>query len=270
MRNVAKMRNEVIASLVRCNRALANRQRQKQRAIHHQQQQSSSSSSTVAPSSFNAARYLFTSHLLAQKTLHLRASQIVSAFETPFPRESYGHAAGEKENDDIVSAITNGFIGIVVFVLTTFLKLPNQSQDLVVRLVVTVIVSYLMDWHLLLYHLHPVLVLIPSSVCGIVSYFVCKILSTQSQLARVDIQNELSHCENRFEDNHKNNPNVLNSMSSDDEVSDDNPFRDQSRPLDRRTSIQMGLRMMSDALTRLEDNQSNNASSSSGNSNVHV
>ena len=72
---------------------------------------------------FNAAKYLFVSHRLATKFPALRASKIVTQYQTPWPRQSYLHVndAVDANYNKKFSGITRSLAQIVTFFFTNFL-----------------------------------------------------------------------------------------------------------------------------------------------------
>jgi hypothetical protein len=79
--------------------------------------------------SFNACKYLFVSHRLAQAFPSSHTSKLIAEFSSPWPRRQYGSGTSVK--------------GVLAVVLVTFFEvmfeMPNALQDLISKLLISVL-----------------------------------------------------------------------------------------------------------------------------------
>jgi hypothetical protein len=139
--------------------------------------------------SFNAANILFLSHRVANEFASLRVAQIIVQFKTPWPRQSYQHVDDVgKSYTSKFSGLTRAFSTVIMFVLSSFVTLPSGVQDLMLQCTGTVITSYIIVVHLRLYHVYPLMVVVPSllllAICFVV-FKTSKTVLSNVQLARL-------------------------------------------------------------------------------------
>jgi hypothetical protein len=122
--------------------------------------------------SFNAAKYFFVSHRLARACPELAAAKMVLQYVTPWPRQSYLHAAQAMTSkySKKYSAIVTAIQQIALFFLFSFLSSPTQIQDMCIQILSTVMFAYVAVLHLQLLAIYPVLVVVPSLLVIAVVY----------------------------------------------------------------------------------------------------
>jgi low affinity Fe/Cu permease len=112
---------------------------------------------------FNAAKYLFLSHRMAEQYPDLKASQIILQYSSPWPKQDYKHVKDVKKNySDKYSGITRAISIIVIFFLTNLLATPLAIQDMILQICTTAAIGYTMLIHIQLYYIYPALVIIPT------------------------------------------------------------------------------------------------------------
>jgi hypothetical protein len=127
---------------------------------------------------FNAAKYLFSSYRLARDLPDLKVSKMIAQFSTPWPRQSYHHVTDvSKEYDRKFSAISRSVSIVALFFLTNLLSVPLAMQDMIMQMVSTTAIGYTMLLHIQLYHIYPVLVIIPALLICCILHFIVR--STQ-------------------------------------------------------------------------------------------
>ena len=138
---------------------------------------------------FNASRYLFVSTRIAQMYPHLRESQIVLKFATPWPRQSYvySHDISKKYNSN--TAIIGRSLGMVaMFFITTAIELPGGVQDMVSEITLTGVFGGVIVGLMDLYEFSPLMAFLPFIVVGILVHFI--IYSDRTMLLKVVAESE--------------------------------------------------------------------------------
>jgi Ca2+/Na+ antiporter len=121
---------------------------------------------------FNAAAYLFLSIKMAKLYPELKVAQVIGAFSTPWPKQSYQHASDvTKEYESKFQAISKSITMVVMFFITSFISIPQSVQDMVIHMCTTAISGYTTLLHVRLYHIYPVLVVVPTLLAAAVVHF---------------------------------------------------------------------------------------------------
>ena len=149
---------------------------------------------------FNAANHLFLSYKIATLYPELKVAQIILEFQTIWPKQSYlrttdvSKAYRAKKFQAIIKAI--GLI--VMFFVTSFVSIPSVGiQDRVMEIVSTVIGGYLVLFHVKLYHFHPVLVIVPMLLIGIILHLIFQSLRARDKLFLLNFFSSSSKDETR-------------------------------------------------------------------------
>jgi len=140
-------------------------------------QENSGSAVAVASkrNSFNAADFLFVSTHLAKQLPHLQVAQMIAAFSTPWPRQSYQHVQDvSKSYNKGVSYALGSFSGIMLFMLGTFVNFPEMAQDAFIHVVAGAVVGYTVLLHTQLFDVFPALAFLPLFFCCIVAHFLVR------------------------------------------------------------------------------------------------
>ena len=139
-------------------------------------------------------------------------------------------------------------------------QLPNQSQDVLLRLALTVLISYVANAHMALYAIHPALSALPSLICLIVAYFVWKLAQHRAHLQALRVgaqpmQKDVSETNEIDSDDYK---------LSDSEIDEDAHSHQKERQREnRRESIIAGLRVLQAGIKQQEQQQSDSSKLSS-------
>jgi hypothetical protein len=123
---------------------------------------------------FNAAKYLFLSYRMAKLYPELKVAKIISQFSTPWPKQSYHHVVDvTKGYNRKFSAISRSVSMVALFFLTNLLSVPLGMQDMIMQMVTTTAIGYTTVFHIQLYQIYPVLVIVPALfLCGIIHFIV--------------------------------------------------------------------------------------------------
>jgi hypothetical protein len=125
--------------------------------------------------SFNAAEYLFVSFRLAKLFPELKESGIILRYSTAWPKQSYLHKVDvSKTYSHKFSAVTSAVTMILIFLVTNLLSIPPTFQDMIIHIVSTASIGYTVLLHVQLFHVYPVLVLVPTLLVGMVVHFLIK------------------------------------------------------------------------------------------------
>jgi uncharacterized membrane protein len=121
---------------------------------------------------FNSAEYLFISTRLAHFYSDLRIAKMILAFQTPWPKQSYHHITDtSKKYDRKFSALQRSLSIVVLFFLTSLISVPISVQDMIIQCGSTVTIGYTLLFHLKLYQIFPVLIVVPTIFLGIIIHF---------------------------------------------------------------------------------------------------
>lgn len=127
---------------------------------------------------FNAAKYLFVSTKLAPLLPESAVAKMIARFATPWPRQSYRHVfdASKAYNKGVMNGI-GSFGGVMLlFLLGSFMSLPQGMRDGLIHVSATVSVGYAVLIHTQLFHVFPVLAFLPLFVVCVVAHFVVRSL----------------------------------------------------------------------------------------------
>jgi hypothetical protein len=121
---------------------------------------------------FNSAEYLFISNRLAHFYSELKIAKMVLGFQTPWPKQSYQHITDtSKKYDRKFSALQRSLSIVVLFFLTSLLSVPISVQDMIIQCSSTVTIGYTVLFHLRLYQIFPVLIVVPTIFLGVIIHF---------------------------------------------------------------------------------------------------
>jgi hypothetical protein len=125
---------------------------------------------------FNAAKYLFLSYRLASLYSETKVGKILLSFSSPWPRQSYYYIndISKKYNKRFSAFIRSGTL-VLVFLLTNFLTIPLSFQDLLLSFFTTTGIGYYLYLHLLLYDIHPSLIVLPDLLLLFVVFLLFKV-----------------------------------------------------------------------------------------------
>jgi uncharacterized membrane protein len=198
MNDVSKIRKRLIGSLQEYHKKMSARSRQqsasantitkqRDRSLNDNQEDSDSEGEKQRlledPSQFNAARYLFLSTKTARMYPELKIAQIIREFSTPWPKQSYHRATDlTKSYNKKFQAITKSIKMIVMFFVTSFISIPPSIQDMAIHMGTTIVSGYTALIHIQLYHIYPVLVVIPTLLLAAILHFIVQSNKVQSKL----------------------------------------------------------------------------------------
>ena len=133
---------------------------------------------------FNAAEYLFVSYRLAKAYPELRVAKIILAYETIWPRQSYLHVsqAVTKTYSRKFAAIYQAITILLTYFLTNFLTIPIHLQDMIIQIMTTVMMGYTILIHLQLYHIYPILIVVPTIILAAIVHFFVRSSSAQNKI----------------------------------------------------------------------------------------
>jgi hypothetical protein len=133
--------------------------------------------------SFNAASYLFLSTKMAKLYPELKVAQIIQAFSTPWPKQSYHRASDvTKQYDRRFQAIVKSIQMVIMFFVTSFISIPPSFQDMVIHMSTTAISGYTALLHVHLYRIYPVLVAVPTLLIAAILHFFVQSNKQKGQL----------------------------------------------------------------------------------------
>jgi hypothetical protein len=148
---------------------------------------------------FNAAKYLFLSYRMAQQYPELKVAKVISQFSTPWPKQSYQHVADvSKGYDGRFSAISRSASMVVLFFLTNLLSVPLGMQDMIMQMVTTTSIGYATLFHIQLYQIYPILVIVPALFLGGIIHFIVRSTRANSELEQRMFLKRGNHNEQQF------------------------------------------------------------------------
>ena len=130
-------------------------------------------SNSPNPVLFNVANHLFVSTRVAKLYPHLRESQIILKFSSPWPRQSYNYdQIGETdESDNSMFAVVTRSLGIMMIFLLSGVFQSSYVEDIVTNVLVTGFTGFVFIWHIDLYNMSPLLAVAPFLFIAIVVHF---------------------------------------------------------------------------------------------------
>ena len=143
------------------------------------------------------------------------------------------------------------FVIFFCFILTKFpfYQLPNQSQDAMLRIALTLLITYIAYVHVSLFAIFPALAALPSVVCLIVAHFLWKLAQHKADLERLKVsaQPVVSEKNEIDSDDYE--------ISSESDNGVDVAFVDQRERgrENRRQSIVVGLQVLQAGLEQHEE-----------------
>ena len=132
---------------------------------------------------FNAAEFLFVSSQVAKRFPDLPVSKVIRQFHTPWPRRSYErvHDASQSYKNNGVAFLLGGFATILLYMLESFVQLPQGFQDGLVRSTAALGTGYMVLLHAQLFNFYPALAFLP-----IFLVFVFSHICLQSSINKTD------------------------------------------------------------------------------------
>ena len=112
---------------------------------------------------FNSAEYLFVSRRIAKRIPTNSVAQLILTFKTPWPRQTYNRSKGTSRSASQVglSFGLGNFLGMFIYGLAGFLRLPQGVQDGIVHVSSSIAGGYIVLLHTQLFHLFPALAFLP-------------------------------------------------------------------------------------------------------------
>lgn len=133
-------------------------------------------------SEFNAAEYMFASYRLAKLLPNIPMSEIIVSFRTVWPKRSYLHQVDNtKQYSGKFSAINKTISMVIVSLISTSTTLPPAIQDIITHVTSTTVMGYTVLVHLQLFHVFPVLVIIPTIIIGLCVHFLLRGMAARSR-----------------------------------------------------------------------------------------
>ena len=132
-------------------------------AIASSSKQKQQSEDTTGPNEFNSAEYLFVSRRIAKRLPTNSVAQLILTFKTPWPRQAYNRTK-ETNGGVFWEGFTFGignFLGMSVYGLGVFLRLPQGAQDGIVHVSSSIAGGYIVLFHTQLFLLFPALAFVP-------------------------------------------------------------------------------------------------------------
>jgi hypothetical protein len=127
---------------------------------------------------FNAARYLYLSHRLANhyKDSGMMIAKIILSFSSPWPKQSYQYVTNISSSyEQSSSGLSRASSIILLFFLSSLLSMPVSIQDTLIHVFSTVIGGYVILIHYQLYSISAGLVIIPgltaTLIIGTIAYY---------------------------------------------------------------------------------------------------
>jgi hypothetical protein len=126
---------------------------------------------------FNAADHLFVSTRVASQFKHLPIANAILQFNTPWPSQSFRHAAGASDAlSKNVSESASSLAEYIFVVLNILINIPNNVQDTIIQFISTGIFDGFIVLCIQLYSISPLLLMIPIFVYVIISYLIYRTL----------------------------------------------------------------------------------------------
>jgi hypothetical protein len=139
----------------------------------------------ASPKPFNAASYLFLSYKVAQYVKNSTVAKIILNYSTPWPKQTYRHKVSVENNyNHKFSAISRSLSIVALYFLSNLIVVPVSVRDMVVHMITTATAGYTILIHLQLYHIYPVLIIVPTLCLGAIVHFVIKSQAGQRMIER--------------------------------------------------------------------------------------
>jgi uncharacterized membrane protein len=144
---------------------------------------------------FNSAEYLFISNRLAHFYADLRIAKMILGFQTPWPKQSYQHITDtSKKYDRKFSALQRSLSIVVLFFLTS-LSVPISVQYMIIQCGSTVTIGYTVLFHLRLYQIFPVLIVVPTIFLGVIIHFMIQSNKSKKKVEDIKLMKEIKTME---------------------------------------------------------------------------
>jgi hypothetical protein len=206
---------------------------------------------------FNSAEYLFISNRLAHFYSDLRIAKMILGFQTPWPKQSYQYITDtSKKYDRKFSALQRSLSIVVLFFLTSLLSVPISVQDMIIQCASTVTIGYTVLFHLRLYQIFPVLIVVPTIFLGVIIHFMIQSNKSKKKVEDIKLMKEIKNMEtekkNAYqaqENDKKNNSTPLEeaiivSQDRQQQKEDEEQRNDGlTKHKNRRESLQQGIKL---------------------------
>jgi hypothetical protein len=177
---------------------------------------------------FNSAEYLFISNRLAHFYSDLRIAKMILGFQTPWPKQSYQYITDtSKKYERKFSALQRSLSIVVLFFLTSLLSVPISVQDMIIQCASTVTIGYTVLFHLRLYQIFPVLIVVPTIFLGVIIHFMIQSNKSKKKVDDIKLIKEIK----TMETEKKNAYQVLALLD------DNNLAKKRSTPLEEAISV---------------------------------
>jgi hypothetical protein len=178
MKDVNKIKSKLVDSIRAFNAAV----RKNKRDLNYESDEEEA---------FSTTSFLFVSSRLAKQWADLRESKIIAQFKTPWPKQSY-----QRESDvsgmysKKFSALNRSFAILAIFFLSNLMQLPATAQDMVVNVLTTSTVGYTVILHVDLYHIYPLLAVVPFVIACFLVHFLVKSAGAKGHMDALTIAPE--------------------------------------------------------------------------------
>jgi uncharacterized membrane protein len=229
---------------------------------------------------FNSAEYLFISNRLAHFYSDLRIAKMILGFQTPWPKQSYQHITDtSKKYDRKFSALQRSLSIVVLFFLTSLLSVPISVQDMIIQCGSTVTIGYTVLFHLRLYQIFPVLIVVPTIFLGVIIHFMIQSNKSKKKMEDIKLIKEIKNMDTEKksayqtqEDYKKKNSTALEEavivsqekhQADEDEDEDEEAKYRSVKHKRRRESFQQGIKLAQQIETvvhKVHEDEENNQS----------
>jgi hypothetical protein len=195
---------------------------------------------------FNSAEYLFISNRLAHFYSDLRIAKMVLGFQTPWPKQSYQHITDtSKKYDRKFSALQRSLSIVVLFFLTSLLSVPISVQDMIIQCSSTVTIGYTVLFHLRLYQIFPVLIVVPTIFLGVIIHFMIQSNNAKKKVEDSKLMKEIKSVEVERKNAYQITTTEIDGTAKEDSIGG-------WRHKKRRESIQKGIKVAQQIETVLQ------------------
>ena len=125
----------------------------------------------TSPFVFNAANYFFVSMRIAEKFPDLIVSRLIRQFVSHLPRKHHQYSASQSYGMSFLF-ISKGITLILFFIISGMIDLPPSIQDMLLEIVTTLGFGAVMMMFIDLYHIYPLLILLPIFVVSVVFHYI--------------------------------------------------------------------------------------------------
>lgn len=137
---------------------------------------------------FNAAKYLFVSYRLAQEFPSLTIAKVILQYSSSWPKQSYQHIHDvSKDYSKRFTALYRSASVVAIFFLSNLLSVPFNIQDMAINLCTTVFLGYMVVLQVQLYHISPILVMLPYLFIACCIYGIIRMLTVKSKKSNRDL-----------------------------------------------------------------------------------